>query len=380
MTTHSTRRTMFSILVFLFISQPSLFSIPAQKTPIYEMTDLQNNPDLLIILSPQYSDDSDIHAAILTYRIAVKTDLGWNSQLISLQEKENTYQHIDTIIETTYQTYPLKACLMVGEDLNTALAGDSDYLEQPSTLPWATLGNITAYETTDQGILCKPSVIHLCISLLYPTHTLLYEQKKSLLLFAFEKFATQRHTIYPKTIHAMESSTLNANSKTLYQQLSAQATLIYTEDATESEILAAYTTPTSACFVHGHSNPAGTDVHRQKNTGWFTADYLNTLQTPFFGADGCYVAGWWSNQTDNNHLDPSIDACWYGSKIFTSASVQVMALGLLSQNGFLEPVSFLENVMPKLLSGTTLAEAMIGTVSIGDTVIVGDPTFHYPPS
>ncbi|PNX46531.1 MAG: hypothetical protein BV459_06220, partial [Thermoplasmata archaeon M11B2D] len=337
-----------------------------------------NNPDLLIILSPQYSDDSDIHAAILTYRIAVKTDLGWNSQLISLQEKENTYQHIDTIIETTYQTHPLKACLMVGEDLNTALAGDSDYLEQPSTLPWATLGNITAYETTDQGILCKPSVIHLCISLLYPTHTLLYEQKKSLLLFAFEKFATQRHTIYPKTIHAMESSTLNANSKTLYQQLSAQATLIYTEDATESEILAAYTTPTSACFVHGHSNPAGTDVHRQKNTGWFTADYLNTLQTPFFGADGCYVAGWWSNQTDNNHLDPSIDACWYGSKIFTSASVQVMALGLLSQNGFLEPVSFLENVMPKLLSGTTLAEAMIGTVSIGDTVIVGDPTFHYP--
>ena len=54
-----------------------------------------------------------------------------------------------------------------------------------------------------------------------------------------------------------------------------------------------------------------------------------------------------------------------------------MALGLLSQNGFSTPVSFLENVFPKLLEGKTLAEAMIGSITIGDTIIIGDPTFQF---
>lgn len=54
-----------------------------------------------------------------------------------------------------------------------------------------------------------------------------------------------------------------------------------------------------------------------------------------------------------------------------------MALGLLSQNGFSTPVSFLENVFPELLTGITLAEAMVGDTCIGDFIIVGDPTFHF---
>jgi hypothetical protein len=33
--------------------------------------------------------------------------------------------------------------------------------------------------------------------------------------------------------------------------------------------------------------------------------------------------------------------------------------------------------MPKLLTGKTLAEAMIGDSTIGDTIIIGDPTFHF---
>ena len=54
-----------------------------------------------------------------------------------------------------------------------------------------------------------------------------------------------------------------------------------------------------------------------------------------------------------------------------------MALGLLSQNGFPTPVSFIENAMPDLLSGKTIAEAMIGDTTIGDTILIGDPTFHF---
>lgn len=377
MTRQTRNRTILSFLILLIMSQFPFISTPAQETTPTEHTTPQAPPDLLIILSPQYQQDPDIRTAIHTYLTAVRNDLGWNSQIIPLHQNQNTYQHIDQIIETANTNHPLKACIMVGEDLDTPLAGDCDYLEQPSTLPWATLGKTNAYNTTDQGILCTPTKTFLCISLLYPTSDLTYEQKKSSLLFAFHKFTTQRHTTYPNTTRVLESSDLNTNSKTLYQHLNYYSTLTYTEDATDSAIITALTDRYAAFFVHGHSTPAGTDVNRQKNSGWFTAEHLDGLNTPLFGADGCYTAGWWSNQPDNNHLDPSINAAWYGSKIFTSPHIQVMALGLLSQNGFPLPVSFIENVMPELLQGKTLAEAMIGDDTIGDTIIVGDPTFHY---
>ena len=111
--------------------------------------------------------------------------------------------------------------------------------------------------------------------------------------------------------------------------------------------------------------------------GWFSAALVDELKTPFFGADGCYVGGWWSNHIDNNKIDHSIDSLWYGSRIFTSKYVQVMVLGLLSQNGFSYPVSFVENAIPNLAEGKTLAESIIGDICIGDNIIIGDPTFHF---
>jgi hypothetical protein len=377
MATHKPSRILFNILILLFISQLPFFSTHAQETITNDLNENETHADLLIILSPQYCTDNDIRTAIYSYITAVKNDLGWSSQIISIKDHENTYQSIDKIIEAAYQNHPLKACLMVGEDLNTALGGDCDYLEQPNTLPWSTLGGPTAYSSTDDGILCKLSTIQICISLLYPTHDQSYEQKKSSLVFAFNKFANQRNTTSPNAIRVLESSDLNINPKAIYQQLNNYGNVIYSEDATESDLIAACGIPYSAFIVHGHSTPAGTDVNRQKNSGWFTAENLDILKTSFFGADGCYTAGWWSNHSDNNQLDPSIDAIWYGSKIFTSSSLQAMALGLLSQTGFSTPVSFLENVMPELLAGKTLADAIIGDSTIGDFVIIGDPSFHF---
>jgi len=41
-------------------------------------------------------------------------------------------------------------------------------------------------------------------------------------------------------------------------------------------------------------------------------------------------------------------------------------------------VSFIENAVPELIDGATLAESMIGYVYVGDNAVVfGDPTFHY---
>ena len=308
---------------------------------------------------------------------AVDIDLGWTSRIILIDPNTNNYQTIDHIIETYHQNHPLKACIMVGEDLNTPLGGDCDKLEQPSTLPWTTLGETTAYTPTTQGILCTPSKLQLCISLLYPPSHLTYEQKKTQLLFAFRKFSTQRHHTTQNTTRIFESSALNTYSKPLYQHLETQNQILYTEDPTDTDIIQSLQEPYTAYFIHGHSNPAGTDLNRQNNSGWFTADHLDTLNTPLFSADGCYTAGWWSDQDDNNQLDPSIKKTYYGSKIFTSTTLQVLALGLLSQNGCSTQVSFIENVIPELYQGKTLAEAMNGDWTIGDYIIIGDPTFHY---
>jgi hypothetical protein len=373
---HKPSRITFLFITLLFIGQLPFFSTHAQQT-VPTVSINEQHPDLLLIVSPQYAHDTDVNNALLTYITAVHNDIGWNTQIIPIQEDENTYQSIDAIIETIYADHPVKACIMIGEDLDTPLAGDADYLEQPSTLPWSALGGSSAYDMTEQGILCKPTTMTICISLLYPTHDLSYQQKKTDILSAFHKFTTQRHTTYPQTIKVFESSTLNTNSKTLYQTLGSTSTLSYMEDAPNDVIATSLTHSYAAFFIHGHSTPSGTDVNSQKNSGWFSSEYLDSIHTPFFGADGCYVGGWWSTQQDNNKLDASINADWYGSKIFTSPSIQVMALGLLSQTGFTHPVSFLENVFPHLLHGTTLAEAMIGQTTIGDTIIVGDPTFHF---
>jgi hypothetical protein len=130
-------------------------------------------------------------------------------------------------------------------------------------------------------------------------------------------------------------------------------------------------------YVHGHSNPTRTDVNADES-GCFSAENVDAINTSFFAADGCYVGGWWSDQLDNDILDPSIKVSWYGSKIFTSEHVQAMVLGLLSQNGFSYSVGFIENAVPDLIDGVTLAESMIGNSYVGDNAVVfGDPTFHY---
>lgn len=375
--TYNLKRILICFFSLFCVSQLPTVSTHALEALPDQTNTFEAHPDLLIVLSPQYALDSDIRNAIQAYITAVHDDLGWYAQIIQISEDENTYQQIDILIETMYANHPLKACLMVGEDLDTPLGGDADYLEQPSILPWSTLGGPSAYETTEQSIVCTPSTYHLCISLLYPTHDQSYEEKKASLISVFTKFAVQRNTIYPATITVLESSDLLTNSNTRYTHLDGPLNLHYTQDPSTKDISESLTSAVSAYIVHGHSTPSGTDVNRQRKDGWFSAETLDTLSTPFFGADGCYTAGWWSTYKDNDRLDRSAQATWYGAKIFTSASLQAMALGMLSQDGFSQPVSFIENVMPELLSGTPLAEAMLGDTFIGDSIIVGDPTFHF---
>jgi len=367
-------------LIILSIGGPILSAqtqkIPIQNHAMFIPTNIQERIDMLIFISPQYSYDVEITTTINSYINVVKEDLGWNSKIISIQQKNNNYKKIDQTIERYYSLHHIKACIMVGEDIDTALAGDSDYMEKPSTVPWSTVGGEAAYELSEQGVVSKPYTTDICISLLYPTHALDYQTKKSQIIYAFNKFSINRSSYYPEDMLAFESSDINKNSKDIYQSLSSYGNLNYFKDPSDLEVKTSLFKVYSMYLVHGHSNPSGTDINANKG-GWFSADNIDQLDTPFFGADGCYVNGWWSDQTDANTLDPSIECTWYGSKIFTSKHVKVMALGLLSQNGFSYSVSYIENVLPDLLEGKTLAESMIGDTSLGNTIIIGDPTFHF---
>ena len=369
-------RTGLALGLIALFSSASIASVSAQfitpySSPIF--TTVYRNTDMLIFVSPQYAYDIEIRTAIESYISAVKEDIGWNTRMVSLTQKNNEYQTIDQTIERYYRLYKIKACIMVGEDTDTAFGGDSDYMEKPSIVPWYTIGGVDAYEVSEQGIVSRPYEMDICISLMYPTNDLDYQTKKSHIIAAFYKFSNQRHVGFDGDILVFESSDINTNSEEMYKGLDEYGNLIYTEDASSMSLDGSY----SMYYVHGHSIPAGTDVNADDG-GWFSADNVDELDTPFFGADGCYVGGWWSDKSDNNVLDSSIDCSWYGSKIFTSKSVQVMVLGLLSQNGFYYPVSFIENAVPDLLDGATLAESMIGHTYVGDNVLVyGDPTFHY---
>ena len=369
-------KTGLALALIAIFSGASFVAVSAQfnistSSPI--QTIIFEDIDMLIFVSPQYAYDTDITTAINLYISAVKENIKWDIKIITLTEENNDYQEIDQILENHYNLYTVKAAIMIGEDIDTALSGDSDYMEKPSTIPWYTTGGVDAYEVSEQGIVSKLYKMDICISLLYPTSTLDYQTKKTQIVTAFAKFATQRQKKYDKDILAFESSTLNKYSKDIYQNLDKYGYLLYNEDPTELTIQESLENSYSMYYVHGHSNPSGTKLN-----GWFSAENVDKINTPFFAADGCYVSGWWSKQLDNDILDQSIDGSWYGSKIFTSSNVKVMVLGLLSQNGFSHPVSFIENATPGLLDGETLAESMIGHTYVGDNVLVyGDPTFHY---
>ena len=334
-------------------------------------------PDMLIVLSPQYASDVDIITAIQTYIDAVAADLQWELQLILLAPENNTVATLDHIIEEIALKTSLKACMMVGEDIATALGGYHESMVKPSSIPWITLGGNASYNLSPQGIICKLHIVDICVSLLYPTSTLEYAIKKTQLLEVFSRFSRQRnHTIHAP-ITVLESSDINRYSQQTYQSLSEMSTLWYQEDPTAEEVQQTRLQSHSGYFLHGHSNPSGTTVNASSGL-WFSSELANQIETPLMGIDGCYVNGWWSTDTPSEGTaTPSCDLPWYGSVVFSNTHLQVMALGLLSQQGGSSSVSFIENALPDLLEGKTLAEAMIGDPFLTETIIVGDPTFHF---
>lgn len=333
---------------------------------------------------PQYANDTEILQAINNYTAAVKDDLNWSTEVICISPELNDFKLIDNIIESYYENYSIKACVMIGEDTNTALAGDTDYMELPSSVPWYTTGGESSYTMCETGIIGENHHMNICVSLIYPTSDQDYQTKKSQIISVFNKFSTHRHVYYNGDIRVFIDSegaqSHNNKKREIYQSIDDYGNLYYMEDPTKSELMSSLERSYSMYYVDGHSDPSGTSVNTHGGAG-FEAYYLDQLDTPFFGASGCYVDGWWSDFPDNNRLDPSITRNGiphYGSMIFTAPVLRAMVLGELAQNGYSYPISFIEYAIQNLTSGKTLAESMIGHIYGGDDqTVVGDPTFHY---
>jgi hypothetical protein len=309
------------------------------------------------------------------YSNVIKVHLKWNVTIIKITRCSNDYKKIDEIIEDNYKNYKIKACIFVGEDTSTALSGDTDGMEKPSLVPWFTTGGVKAYEITKEGIVSKPYKMDICISLIYPISELDYNKKQHQIITIFEKFSNRTNEKINK-INVFESREINTNSKSIYKNISLVKKLNYIENPTRFDIFNSSKHYYSMYYIHGHSNPSGTILNSEQVT-WFSADDIELIKTPIFGVDGCYASGWWSNNEDNNILDQSILGTYYGSKIFSNEHIKVMILGLLSQNGYSYNVDFINNVIPKLMKGDTLAGSMIGSYYTGDFIIIGDPTFCF---
>ena len=314
---------------------------------------------LMVIISPQYGNDKDILHSIQNYLFAVDDDLGWKGKIIALKADENNYHKIDSIIESYYNIYSIKACILVGEDIDTPLAGTYNDFVKPSTVPWST---IEPYTISDDLIVSKFYQIQICISLIYPTFDTKFEEKKNQIISAFHKFTFNRNIKYDNKTLVFESSDINTKSKTTYRSLQDFTDLKYFENPSESLIKESFNRNYSMFAVHGHSSPAGTCV----NSYWFKSDYVESINSPIFAADGCYTNGWQINDNSN-----------YKTQLFTSDNLQVMFLGLLTQNNDYFQTNFIENTMPELFKGGTVAESMIGDFWLGDVVVYGDPTFHF---
>jgi len=374
-----------------------------------ELCRIAEKADMLIFLSSQYANDSQIKEAINIYIEAVKEDINWTTEIITLTSANNDFRKIDELIEDYYNKSggKLKAAIMVGEDINTALGVEYFGEEAPSATPWATLEkyymlrknegmscvdqdceitdnttrkiierfNLKNGRILDSGYLPDQlKRLDILISFLYPTHELNYETRSQQIRLAFEKFSKNRTKIYSKASVMFTDTAKERASQLLNQYGNAY----YKEKPTTEELTSTLNGEYMLYFVAGHGTPSGAYPSEPDFSVVFGSEDLNSLNTPIFLASGCHTQSWWTNDNQNNgKLDFSVNKNWFGSKIFSNPYLKVEVLGIANQLDK-DLRSFVEIALPDLMVGENLAESLIGkTLKIDNGVIYGDPTFHY---
>lgn len=314
-----------------------------------------NTPYLLIILSPQYSQDDTIIQSIHTYQQAIIEKPGWISKIIQLTNESNTIHLIDEYIETTAQRQNLTAVLLIGEDITLPIKNTYQTINKPQ---------INTYSISNTSSNNQKTI---CVSLLHPTPTATYQQKQTQIITTLNRFSTTRVLTLHNPSIIIEQESLTTYSQKDYLTLANTIQASYQQNTNPSQLISLVHTPHDIICLHGHGTPHQLQLNTTTNLK-LTSDMAASLQTTILAIDGCYTDSIYSTISDSP--TPFI------STICQSNTMHIGFFGLLSQQTTNQNHNVINSILPKISSHPTIAEAISHAAVEFDFVFTGDPTMQ----
>ena len=314
----------------------------------------QDKPFLLIILSPQYQNDSLIVNEIINYQQAIYEQPKWSSQIQTLTEETNTIAHIDALIDQYTKKYNLSAILLIGEDIKLATKTEYNNIIKPDIKTYSTLNN-------------KPNNTHVCISLLHPHPTDSYQQKQSDIINTLNRFSQKRTFNINSNSLIIEQKDLSIYSDKDYKELENIYHASYQKEVTATDVNTLFLDQFDLISLHGHGQPHQIMLNTTSNIK-ITSKFLSKINTEMVTIDGCYTDSMYKDQDDSQQV--------FLSSVCKSNTLHIGFFGLLSQKTSTEQHNVINTILSNVNHDHTIAET-INNAQIGfDFVFSGDPTIQ----
>jgi hypothetical protein len=317
----------------------------------------EDSSHLLILLSPQYAKDHKIRQAINFYQFAIKTQPGWSSNIIFLTNQTNQIEYITTLIQKTNQQKNLTASLFIGEDIRLPIKTSFQNIQKPDLSIYSTI--------TDQNNEQLQKTI--CISLLFPTSSATYQQKQTQLINTLHRFSTKRSIRSSHSSTIIEQASLTTYSKQDYQYLASKINASYQTNTDPSQLKELISTQSDIVALHGHGSPNAIELNDTSSLK-LTSELASSIKTVILSIDGCY--------TDSIYNDQQQLKSSFISSICASETMHVGFFGLLSQQTTTQRHNIINTIIPDIINGSSISEAINDAVIPFDFIFTGDPTFE----
>ena len=332
--------------------------------------------DMAIFISPQYKDDEDILDALYIYMDAVYNDINWNIGIVEINEEENQYNQIKTIINNLRIDNPIKSNMFIGEDIGQTW----EYYTEINKRRPACWGDDTGnYYPND-----------LATAFLIPNNDDKYENKKDQITHALNKFSN-RNINYVNDICAFVDSSWDPGIyqvEAIKNNIPKIGELFLFENANRETLDEVLSNQYKMFIAGGHGCPNCVNISRDPTTTRYETSDILITDAPVIALSGCYTNGWYipGNIDKNTWYPPTKQynaKSWFGHTIFENESIRALVIGFAigtcaKNSGNQFDIGFVCTGMDDLAYGKTIAEA-IGNKhnSCSRNMIYGDPTFHY---
>jgi hypothetical protein len=357
------------------------------------------NPHLLIVLSPNYSDNAEIDSAINAYSLAIAQE-GWVTDILELNSTINDHAFVRAALMDRKKNANTTAAILVGEDLPFDHFDIERALDTQLTCPildnWVEEKGIDGWGT---------NTIDIAVSLLVPSP---YSNAVEDVEQAFLKFASDRSRTYPNDVAlfydpSLLHSGLNAPD---YPELKMLGGLTVNTNTTQEDVY--NVGPLKLLSLSGHGCPSSVRVTPYPGYAEFYSQDVGNIDVPFAVLSGCNTHCWFSKAGE---LAPyyTFGLRNFGGLTLGNGDLHALVASLPDQDeveivkieGSWTPLSailanpysqdwmqmiedrmvitnFYSYSLPKLAKGRSLAQAIYGATFFNDNVVVyGDITFHY---